>query len=75
MRLCLGCLNKHLAMLVDKRSQSTSRASSCTILLASAILVASLGPCLGSMIVGPWEQKAQLAELDTHYCSSSFLEV
>ena len=64
--------NKHLAMSVNPRTQSTSCASSCTLLPALAALVASLGPCLGSELVG--EQKAQLGELDTTCNSSSFLE-
>ena len=55
------------------RSWSTSHASSCTFLLASATLVASLGPHLGGRIVGPRELKAQLGELNTNCNSSSFL--
>ena len=42
------------------------------LFLASATLVTSLGPRLGSRNVG--ESKAQFGELDTHYNSSSFLK-
>ena len=73
-RLHFGCSNKHSAMSVDLRSWSTSHASSCTFLLASATLATSLGPRLGGRIVGPREPKVQLGELDTNCNSSSFLK-
>ena len=68
------CSNKHLATLVNPRSWSIFRASSCTFHPALATLITSLGPCLSGRIVGQREPKAQLGELDTNCNSSSFLK-